>query len=291
MDISQAFTLILHQGSQILLVPVVVALIVLALVTAFSIGMVISEIFTERRHFKANHKKVIADMRDSDPMEIPDIIANAGLLRKQVRALTNVADNMGLPDDELFALAEVELERVDAVYTHRVNITDTISKVAPMLGLMGTLIPLGPGIVAMGQGDVSQLSSSLLVAFDTTIAGLIAAVVALIISRVRKTWYGQYHTMVQSLMSCILEEAAIAREEGIALPYGDRGDGEASVRSRRGDVARKRFKSDKAQAVGPEIGAGAGVVATAVAGALMPNDGSAVEAAPGAGVMAKGALL
>lgn len=220
MDITQAFTLILHQGAQTLLVPVVVALIVLVLITAFSIGMVVAEFFTERRHYKADHKRIIADIRDSSPEELPDIIAHAGLLRKQVRALTNVADNMGLPDDELFALAEVELERIDAVYTHRVNITDTISKVAPMLGLMGTLIPLGPGIVAMGQADVSILSSSLLVAFDTTIAGLVAAVVALVISRVRKTWYGQYHIMMQSLMSCILEEAAIARESGIQLPYG-----------------------------------------------------------------------
>lgn len=39
-----------------------------------------------------------------------------------------------------------------------------------MLGLLGTLIPLGPGIIALGQGDTQTLSTSLLTAFDTTIA-------------------------------------------------------------------------------------------------------------------------
>ena len=69
---------------------------------------------------------------------------------------------------------------------NRVKITDLIAKVAPMLGLMGTLIPLGPGIVAIGEGDVQVLAESLLIAFDTTVLGLIVAAVALCVSTIRK---------------------------------------------------------------------------------------------------------
>ena len=58
-----------------------------------------------------------------------------------------------------------------------------------MFGLMGTLIPLGPGLIALGQGDTKTLSDSLLIAFDTTIAGLVAGAIAYVVSGIRKSWY------------------------------------------------------------------------------------------------------
>ena len=74
-----------------------------------------------------------------------------------------------------------------------------------MLGLMGTLIPLGPGIMALGQGDTYTLSVSLLTAFDTTIAGLIAAAFCLVISTVRRRWYSGYTADLETLMDCAPE--------------------------------------------------------------------------------------
>ena len=75
-----------------------------------------------------------------------------------------------------------------------------------MFGLMGTLIPLGPGLIALGQGDTKTLSSSLLIAFDTTVAGLISAAVSYIISSVRNRWYEEYMVNLETVMECILEE-------------------------------------------------------------------------------------
>ena len=79
------------------------------------------------------------------------------------------------------------------------------AKIGPMLGLLGTLIPLGPGIIALGQGDTITLSSSLLTAFDTTIMGLIAAAIAIVISTIRTRWYTDYMSILETLMECILE--------------------------------------------------------------------------------------
>jgi hypothetical protein len=89
-----------------------------------------------------------------------------------------------------------------------------------MLGLMCTLIPLGPGIVAMGRGNVAELSMSLLVAFDGTVAGLVAAVVTMAVTAVRKRWYGQYILVLESLMTAVLDKANSAREAGVSLPHG-----------------------------------------------------------------------
>ena len=81
-----------------------------------------------------------------------------------------------------------------------------MAKIGPMLGLMGTLIPLGPGIIALGQGDTFTLSNSLLIAFDTTVAGLVCALIALVISTIRKIWYRNDMSILETLMECILEE-------------------------------------------------------------------------------------
>ena len=75
-----------------------------------------------------------------------------------------------------------------------------------MLGLMGTLIPLGPGLVSLGQGDTLTLSSSLLIAFDTTVAGLVVAFVTFIITRIRRRWYDNYLSALDASVTTILEK-------------------------------------------------------------------------------------
>lgn len=71
----------------------------------------------------------------------------------------------------------------------RIERTDILTRVSPMLGLMGTLIPLGPGLSGLGQGDLSILTSAVTVAFDTTILGLLAGIVGFVLGRLRRRWY------------------------------------------------------------------------------------------------------
>ena len=220
MDASMILQATMHAGSQSLLVPTMVCLVVLTLGMAMIVGSLLVETLTERRHFKLNNRAAVVAIHDAGYDEVAGIIAESALLRYQKELLIGVVGNMGLPDEELYALSQNELAKSDRRYQHRLNLTDTAAKVAPMLGLMGTLIPLGPGIVAMGRGDVATLSSSLLVAFDTTILGLVAAIVAMLVSRVRKTWYADYATMMRTLSTCLVEKAQAARDEGVQLDYG-----------------------------------------------------------------------
>lgn len=71
----------------------------------------------------------------------------------------------------------------------RIERADFITRIAPMLGLMGTLIPLGPGLSALGTGDISILTTAMTVAFDTTIIGLLAGIIGFVLGRVRRRWY------------------------------------------------------------------------------------------------------
>ncbi len=215
---------ILHDIAQALLIPTIVFVIALIVVSIFFIGQLVVEFFAERRHFRQNMSEIVNDVNDVAYHGVTRVVADSAMLRFQKAALITVSRNMGLPEDALFSLAQAQIGKVERHYQRRLAWTDTISKIAPLLGLMGTLIPLGPGIVAMGQGDVTTLSQSLLVAFDATVCGLVCAIVALVISKVRSGWYGEYVSSLEQVMTCVLEKAQAARAEGVELPANYTGD-------------------------------------------------------------------
>lgn len=61
-------------------------------------------------------------------------------------------------------------------------------RVAPGLGLIGTLIPMGTGLAALGQGDMTRLSSDLVIAFTTTVVGLAVGTVAFFFYTIKRRW-------------------------------------------------------------------------------------------------------
>jgi len=82
-----------------------------------------------------------------------------------------------------------DLQRVQSVARHRLERADLLARIPPMLGLMATIIPLGPGLAALGKGDPAQLASAVTVAFDATVLGLVAGIAGLIIGKLRRRWY------------------------------------------------------------------------------------------------------
>lgn len=86
-------------------------------------------------------------------------------------------------------LAAGDVARVQAVARHRLERADLLARIPPMLGLMATIIPLGPGLAALGKGDPAQLASAVTVAFDATVLGLVAGIAGLVIGKLRRRWY------------------------------------------------------------------------------------------------------
>lgn len=84
-----------------------------------------------------------------------------------------------------------------ALGKRRIERADFITRLAPMLGLMGTLIPLGPGLAALGEGQLSILTTAMTVAFDTTVIGLLAGMIGFVIGRMRRRWYDAALTQLE----------------------------------------------------------------------------------------------
>ena len=194
--------------------PVVVVLILLMAAAVFMLGWLIAEALGERRKLTNALPALIEKLRESPgDREMAAAIESAGLLRRQKAALLELLAHPEFTPVMREALAAQRLETEEARWNRTVLWTDLIARLGPMFGLLGTLIPLGPGIIALGQGDTFTLSQSLLTAFDTTVAGLLAAALASVISAVRKRWYRRYATDLETLAECILELVKLKKEE------------------------------------------------------------------------------
>lgn len=192
--------------SSALQMPTITILLLLILVTVIMLGSLLAEYFTERRRLKVRIPLLIDQMQNKTAAELEQILSKSGLLKRQKKAAKELIIREALPEATREALARQLIFEEENRYAKITRITDLVAKIAPMFGLMGTLIPLGPGLMALGQGDTKTLSASLLIAFDTTVAGLISAAVTYVISAVRKRWYQQYMVGLETIMETILEE-------------------------------------------------------------------------------------
>lgn len=204
----------LHILSQGLVIPTVVLLILLAVYTVYTLGSLVVEVVVERRHYKVVYPRFLAALNSSSYECLPDVIDTSGLLASQIEVLKELVSYGYLPGDAYTEVAKRLLAEEKKRYKKALFLSDAATKIAPMLGLMGTLIPLGPGIVALSSGDLDTLSSSLLMAFDTTVAGLSVAAVCYVVTKIRRSWYSDYLAGIESAMNTILEKASLLQAEG-----------------------------------------------------------------------------
>ncbi len=171
---SEVLTSTLNMISQSLQIPVIIFLVVFAIFAVLAIGGLISE-YTSR-------KKITPDLIE----ELIYAIANAGSLEE----IKNIIQNA-----KIYESQKVSIER-----------TDVVTRIGPTLGLMGTLIPMGPGLAALGAGDVNTLANAIIVAFDTTVVGIGAGAVAYFVSKVRRRWYEEYLSNLDALADALLDK-------------------------------------------------------------------------------------
>jgi len=213
--ISEAVKDILRAISSGLQIPTIIILIILILTMVVIMGSFIAEYFSERKALSVNITGLVDELQGKDSKEMISIINQSNLLKRQKQAAIELLKRINYSDNTREALARQMLSDEENVFARRTKVTDIIARVAPMFGLMGTLIPLGPGLIALAQGDTKTLSDSLLVAFDTTVAGLVSAAVAYVISGIRKGWYEKYMVGLETIMESILEEQTKERAKAI----------------------------------------------------------------------------
>lgn len=203
---SDLLTSALNVVSQSLQIPVIVFLLLFALYAVITVGGLISE-YSSRKKVPVRLIKdlIFSISRTKEISEIESIIKNAQIPKNQKRVLVNIARSSELKKDSREALAEKLIENEEDIIEKKLQTTDIVTKIGPTLGLMGTLIPMGPGLAALGSGDVTTLSNAIIVAFDTTVVGIGAGAVAYVVSKIRRRWYEQYLSNLDALSKAVLD--------------------------------------------------------------------------------------
>jgi len=66
-----------------------------------------------------------------------------------------------------------------------------VSRLAPMLGLIATMVPMGPALKSLADGNIQGISENLIVAFSSVIFGLVIASITFWIASVKKRWLAE----------------------------------------------------------------------------------------------------
>ncbi|AIS31888.1 MotA/TolQ/ExbB proton channel family protein [Methanobacterium formicicum] len=207
---------ILYLIAQSLFIPVIIVVLVFITYAVLSLGSFLTEKFS-RIKFDVNktEKLIRVISKSSNPEEMKEKVCESQLQDKYKEVIIKIISNHDIGPQSRRAIATKLIEEEELQFSTITQKTDTLVRLAPTVGLLGTLIPLGPGLSALGAGDINSLAQSLMVAFDTTITGLAAGSIGFIISRYRKKWYTDELSILEAIVESTLEALDNVQEKTI----------------------------------------------------------------------------
>jgi biopolymer transport protein ExbB/TolQ len=81
-----------------------------------------------------------------------------------------------------------------------------LMRLGPMLGLMGTLIPMGPALVGLAAGDLAAMALNMRIAFSTTVVGIFIGAIGFVVQLIKKRWFKEDGEILQYIFDLACEE-------------------------------------------------------------------------------------
>ena len=164
-----------------LLVPVIVGLLYFFVNSILLLGIFFNQYLTHSKQTKLL-KKTLDSLR-ADDMEKLTVEAGklpqsnfTDFLRNIIEAPSKAYSNRMLADYEVRADAELSKYKL-------------LTKFGPILGLMGTLIPMGPALAGLATGDVASMAYNMQIAFATTVVGLFVGAIGYVLLQIKQRWF------------------------------------------------------------------------------------------------------
>ena len=172
---------ILYWISSGLLVPVILILIFFFLRSLLLLGGFFSQYLTMRKSGILLQKEV-KQLTADNLYTLSDHLPKGKL--PVVTCISKMLENRNSPAKVTFLLDEYE-----CLVERELETPKMFTKMGRMLGLMGTLIPMGPALVGLSSGDIASMAYNMQVAFATTVIGLFAGGIGFVVKAVKQRWY------------------------------------------------------------------------------------------------------
>lgn len=181
---------IIYATASALLYPVLIAEIALLVFGVFEAGRFTVEMIGRwrKRSLSALRESALAARTALAEGKPEDAITSLAAALKHARYGRRFTQMLSVDDFEQHHLLKL-LDEVEGEAARRLERTRMLIRLGPILGLMGTLIPISPALVGLAQGDVQTLSDNLVIAFSTTVVGLLIGGIGYAISTVRERVY------------------------------------------------------------------------------------------------------
>lgn len=156
----------MYQVSGLFLTPVLLIIAVLFVYSFYALGMFAAQ-YMQRR---ANQTKYLAAIKTLKGGGSSTPLAGYQVFSRYVSNGLSTQSDL-----ELYAIKRLENVRI-------------VTRIAPMLGLVATMVPMGPALKALADGNIQGISENLVIAFAAVIFGLVTASVTFWIAAVCKRW-------------------------------------------------------------------------------------------------------
>ncbi|WP_457615174.1 MotA/TolQ/ExbB proton channel family protein [Methanopyrus sp.] len=195
-SVATAITQALYVVMELLFYPTIVLLLLFLAYSLMELAIFLREVAYRPRFTRKDLERIAK--KSSDVKRLPPHFSE---FLRRVERIIEKSDSA----DEASLKIEKELENLENFLSGKVSRTRIVVRLGPMLGLMGTLIPLGPGLEQLAKGNIAGLATSLITAFATTVVGLASAGTCYVITLFRTRWYRKDVSDLEFLAEAILQ--------------------------------------------------------------------------------------
>ncbi len=199
---------ILYWISTGLLVPVIVLLIILFCRALMLVGSFYGQYLSIRKtesflrdEFKLLTSASVKELHARLPQK------NNSLIIRYLREMLE-KDNTPAHIQRLLANFEIAADKDLAI-------SKTLTKISPILGLMGTLIPMGPALAGLASGDIASMAYNMQIAFATTVVGLVSGAIGFLTQQVKQRWYLQDMINLEFVAGLLNEERQTSQKQAV----------------------------------------------------------------------------
>ena len=169
----------MYQLSDFFMAPVLCLIALLFVYSLFATGQFFSQSIQRRRQYKSFLQLLNSKLGSNQALKLNGY---------PMATLANEVPNISQDQLDVAALKELEGVR-------------NVSRLAPMLGLIATMIPMGPALKSLADGNIQGISENLIVAFSAVIFGLIIASITFWIASVKKRWMVEELVAIMPLLN------------------------------------------------------------------------------------------
>ena len=176
-----------------LLIPDVILLLFLFVRALILIGGTYNMYITKRKNDKAFDHLIKEGRTDELRQALPD--------KDNSLYVSYLRDMLSRPVNEDYA--DFTLSKFEVEAEKDVALSKMLSKLGPVLGLIGAL-------VGLSTGDIAGMAYNMQVVFATTVVGLVVSAVGLVSMQFKQRWYAKYVNNLDYVSRVLIEKGGQA---------------------------------------------------------------------------------